>query len=105
METPLGAFIVLDGGPLDGAEIKWPNDGGDFPSDVQFSFYMETEPGKEFSNKREIRHYRYTASHGYGVGPQSQDDGLPEQEWQHYRFFGQTSEIVKSVDEMWDETD
>ena len=97
----IGAFIVLDNGPLDGAEIKWPNNGGDFPAIIKFGFYVPVEDGKELEVPRVIKHHKYSAYHGYGVGPAAEDDGLPGQEWQHYLYAGESSEDVPSVKDMW----
>jgi len=92
------ALILLDGGPLDGAEIKWPTFNGELPMFVQFGFYSPCEPGHPFKVPRPIKHHRYEAY-------RSTYDGEPGEsstsEWREYVYAGESSETSPSVEELW----
>lgn len=95
------ASVVLHDGPLDGAEIKWPHNAGDFPAVIQFGFYA-ADGSDPIRDPKKITHHRYEAFHCWADGPLDSDDGLPENEVQEYRYAGRGSEDVPSVAEMWD---
>jgi hypothetical protein len=95
------ASLVLHDGPLDGAEIKWPNDAGDFPAVIQFGFYAD-DGTDTLREPKVISHHRYEAFHSWADGPLDPLDGLPENEVQEYLHEGCSLENVPSVVAMWD---
>jgi len=95
------AIIVLEQGPLDGAEIKWPNNGGDFPTTLEFGFYRLNNPEQTFTSDGVIRYCKYVAYEGEQFGPISNDDELPQNEVQHYLFSGESDEYIESISDLW----
>jgi len=95
------AIIVLEKGPLDGAEIRWPNNGGDFPTTLQFGFDRLLDPAQPLTSAGVIRYCKYIAYQGEQFGPISNEDGLPENEVQYYLFAGESDENAESISDLW----
>jgi len=94
------AFIVLHGGPLDGAEINWPKSAGEFPAAIQFGFY-DNDGSDPIYDPKGITHHRYTIIRGWAIGPLDPADGLPRSEHQEYRYTQRSQERIPSVAELW----
>lgn len=99
-----GAFINLDGRPLDGLRIKWPENAGDFPVVIDFGFMLPAEDGKVLTSPQTLQCHRYAGVNCFSCGPELQD-GMRAHEHADYVYEGIRHETSPSVTEAWDSVD
>lgn len=80
--TPTATIILRDG-PLDGAEIVWPENAGDFPVEITFGLRGANEG---IVDTKAMKRHKYFGFWAYSHGPDSPSDGLPLHEVQEYTY-------------------
>jgi hypothetical protein len=94
------AYLEMLDGPLDGLEIKWPNNGGDFPASIQFGFYGSLDVPSDLQGAGVLRLLRYEAVSVDSFGPIA-EDGLPESETATYLFAEETKKDAPPPSDLW----
>lgn len=100
MNTVKKSKMVMVNGPLDGLEIVWPEDAGDFPGCVSFGFYKAS--GDKIGDPQELIHHQYSLLRGWTNGPLDEENGVRViHEVQEYIHGNCTKESAPSVSDMW----